>query len=85
MAGKAGQFFGQDDGGFDGTDAGRQRRDAGAQEDAVLGIRGHDEEDILAGDRFHLIGHPEIPSRPRMTIIVLVIEAISLAGPSVSA
>ena len=48
----------------------------------VFGLRRHDEKDRLAGDRFHFERHPLNPSRSRTTIIVLVIDAISLTGPS---
>ncbi len=67
---------------LDRTDAGHQRFEAGAQEGTVFGFRRHDEEDRLAGDRLQFEFHPVIPSLPRTTIIVPVMDAISFAGPS---
>jgi hypothetical protein len=75
----------QHDGRLDRADAGHQRLEARAQEGAVFGIGGHHEQDGFARHRFQFERHPVIPSLPRMTIIVLVIEAISLAGPSLIA
>ncbi len=73
---------GQHHGRLDRADAGHQRRDAGAQMFAIFGIHGHDVEHARGADGFGFDRHPSIPSRPRITIIVAVIEAISLAGPS---
>ncbi len=69
-------------GGLDRADARHQGRDPGAQMRAIFGIRSHHVEHARGADGLRLDRHPSIPSRPRITIIVAVIEAISLAGPS---
>ena len=69
-------------GGLDRADAGHEGRDAGFQVRAVFGIGGHDIEDALVRDGLEGKAHSAMSSRPRTTIIVPVMEAISLAGPS---
>ena len=83
---QARQFARQVDGGLDRADAGQERREPRFQESAVFGLHRHDEQDRFSRDTLEFVGrHPAIPSRPRTTIIVPVIEATSLAGPSRSA
>ena len=67
---------------LDRADPGHEGRDVGLQVRAVLGIDGHDVEDAVRADGLEGKAHPAMSSRPRTTIIVPVIEAISLAGPS---
>lgn len=72
-------------GGLDGADAGHQWRHASPEMRAVFGIDGHDIEDAVAAGGLEDEAHWVMSSRPRTTIIVPVIDAISLAGPSVRA
>ncbi|MCY1299305.1 hypothetical protein D9M70_488280 [compost metagenome] len=72
----------QHHGGLDRADAGHQRFDPLLEVRPVFGIHGHDVENPASGNGFDGKTHPSIPWRPRTTIIVPVIEAISFAGPS---
>jgi hypothetical protein len=52
---------------------------------AIFGFCRHHVQDPAITRLFDFTRHPSIPSRPRITIMLPVIDAISFAGPSAMA
>jgi hypothetical protein len=82
-----GQGMGQHHGRLDRADPRHQWLDAGLERRAVFSVDRHHEENGLAAGKARLAegkrrSHPVTSSRPRITIMVPVMEAMSLAGPS---